>query len=53
MGGAIIFLLGWFLGGVQGIATAVNATMERKSKEKNERKKYEELKKKYESEENS
>ncbi|MEV9652530.1 hypothetical protein [Bacillus aerius] len=52
MGEAIFFLLGWFLGCIQGIATDVSVAMENKSKEKSERKKYEELKK-YESKENS
>jgi len=45
VGEAIIFLLGWFLGCIQGIATDVSVAMAKKSKEKSERKKYEELKK--------
>ncbi|WP_186314375.1 hypothetical protein [Bacillus pumilus] len=49
MSEAFLFLLGWFLGSIQGIAVAATAASERKSKEENERKKYEELKKKYES----
>ncbi|MFP3751198.1 hypothetical protein [Bacillus altitudinis] len=47
MSEVFLFLLGWFLGSVQGIAVAVTVAAERKSKEENERKKYEELKKKY------
>lgn len=52
VGEAIFFILGWFLGCIQGIATDVSVAMENKSKEKNESKKYEELKK-YESKEKS
>ncbi|CAL8902000.1 hypothetical protein MHI11_09645 [Bacillus sp. FSL K6-3312] len=47
MGGAIIFLLGWFLGLISGIAVSLKTAMEKKYEEENERKKYEELKVKF------
>ncbi|WP_260852421.1 hypothetical protein [Bacillus pumilus] len=43
MSGAIVFLLGWFLGLIHGIAVDLKTSMEKKLKEKNERKKYEDL----------
>lgn len=48
MSEVILFLLGWFIGLTNGVAISLKTAMENKLKEKNERKKYEELKLKFE-----